>query len=523
MSATGLGRGLGTRAALPATLRLAAGRRHTAESILRAWRQDKSLSAGAVLLLLILLTAVACRENVASPTEAAASCASITAGSQADQTTQLRIGSAGGSLEITVTAGPGCTWNATSRNPDFISVTSGAAGTGVGTVSISVSANAGAERTGTVLVGGLILTVTQAAAVPCSFSLSGDTSRPFGPGGGSGNITVTVTQGTNCSWTATSSAPFVAVTSGASGNGSGTVEFTVSANTGSARTATLTIAGQAITVTQGAGTPTCAFSLSATSQHIGADGAPGTVNVLVGDGCTWTVVSSASWLRVTSGASGSGNGSVGFAADADSGLNRVATLTISGSGAAAAVFTVNQDGVTCAFSINPTSQTLGPVVASGTVAVVMTVGSGCTWTAVSNAAWLHITAGVSGSGNGTVQFSVDENLFSSVARVGTLTIAGQIFTVNQRPYSCGPITLTPSAQTIPASGGTGTFDVTTTPECHWFAITDALWEHITAGDGNHVGSGTIGFRVDANPGPARSGTITISGTGPTSAYFTVNQ
>ena len=40
------------------------------------------------------------------------------------------------------------------------------------------------------------------------------------------------------------------------------------------------------------------------------------------------------------------------------------------------------------------------------------------------------TAGASGSGNGTVSYSVAKN--SGAARSGTLTIAGQTFKVNQR-------------------------------------------------------------------------------------------
>ena len=48
---------------------------------------------------------------------------------------------------------------------------------------------------------------------------------------------------------------------------------------------------------------------------------------------------------------------------------------------------------------------------------------------VSNASWMTVTSGASGSGPGTVAFSVAAN--TGAARTGTLTIAGQTFTVTQ--------------------------------------------------------------------------------------------
>ena len=61
---------------------------------------------------------------------------------------------------------------------------------------------------------------------------------------------------------------------------------------------------------------------------------------------------------------------------------------------------------------------------------VSTTG-GCGWTATSNATWLTVTSGASGSGNGTVTFAVAENQ-SGLERIGMLTIAGETFTVRQR-------------------------------------------------------------------------------------------
>ena len=66
----------------------------------------------------------------------------------------------------------------------------------------------------------------------------------------------------------------------------------------------------------------------------------------------------------------------------------------------------------------------------------MTAPAGCAWTGVSNnTSWLTVTSGASGSGNGTVAFSAAANPNTS-ARTGTLTIAGQTFSVTQAAASC---------------------------------------------------------------------------------------
>ncbi|MCA1565333.1 MAG: M36 family metallopeptidase [Acidobacteria bacterium] len=91
-------------------------------------------------------------------------------------------------------------------------------------------------------------------------------------------------------------------------------------------------------------------------------------------------------------------------------------------------------GGTCSFSISPTSASVASGGATGSVSV--TAGAGCNWTAVSNASFITITAGASGSGSGTVSYSVASNASTS-SRTGTLTIAGQTFTVTQAGASGG--------------------------------------------------------------------------------------
>ena len=58
-------------------------------------------------------------------------------------------------------------------------------------------------------------------------------------------------------------------------------------------------------------------------------------------------------------------------------------------------------GGTCSYSINPTSSSQPAGGGSGSVSV--TAGTGCAWTAVSNAGFITITSGSSGSGQQDVE------------------------------------------------------------------------------------------------------------------------
>ena len=66
--------------------------------------------------------------------------------------------------------------------------------------------------------------------------------------------------GSGCTWTASSSAGWVTVTSGERQR-ERFVGFSVAANTGGARSGTLTIAGQTFSVTQAAAAVSCIYSI----------------------------------------------------------------------------------------------------------------------------------------------------------------------------------------------------------------------------------------------------------------------
>jgi Putative binding domain, N-terminal len=86
----------------------------------------------------------------------------------------------------------------------------------------------------------------------CTYTLT-PPSAAFTHAGGTGMVSVTPSS-TSCKWTATSLAPWISVTSGASLTGPGQVGYSVQPNTGPDRTGRLTIAGTPFTVAQDADT-----------------------------------------------------------------------------------------------------------------------------------------------------------------------------------------------------------------------------------------------------------------------------
>jgi hypothetical protein len=172
--------------------------------------------------------------------------------------------------------------------------------------------------------------------------------------------------------------------------------------------------------------PVCTYAIAPTSQAFAAGGGTANVGVTAPANCAWTAASNAAWIRLTSGSTGTGNGTVGYAVDPNStSTQRNGTMTIAG-----LTFSVSQSGAqTCSYAISPTRSSFSNAGGTGTISV--TTAPGCAWTAASGDPWLIITAGTTGTGNGTVTYSVASYAGRAGTRNGKLAIAGQTFTVKQ--------------------------------------------------------------------------------------------
>lgn len=312
--------------------------------------------------------------------------------------------------------------------------------------------------------------------------------------GGGGQFSVTATQ----SWTASKSAAWITLTS-ATGSGNGTVSYTVSANTGtSSRSGTITVGTRTHTVTQAGQTVSIGLSpASATAPYGGVTGA----TVAITANSSWSASSNAGWLRVTGGASGSGNGTVIYSVDArtDGGTStRSGQINVSG-----AVFTVTQSGTSAVTTINPSSRSMEAVGGTGS----FQVASNTSWTATKSGNWITITSGASGSGNGNVGYSVAANIYAEV-RTGAITVNGNTFSITQAGAEPS-VTITPQTAYFPQAGGTGSMAISSNTS--WQVASTDVWISVSksAGSGNTNRS----YTVAANPTTsARIGRISVSGT-----------
>ena len=296
---------------------------------------------------------------------------------------------AGGSGTIPVQASsPSCPWTAVSDS-SWITIRSGASGSGNGTVAYDVAAGSGPPRTGTILAAGLRFAITQSEG--CTFAIGANSYSP-GPSGGATTIPVSAAAG--CPWTAISNVPWITVPQGAAGSGAGAARLVVESTSGPPRTGTVLVAGQTVTVTQGGG---CDFVVAPLFQPFASNGGSGSATIEAGGGRGWTATSNAPWITLTGPTSGTGGGAITFTVAPLTGAARSGTIT-----AAGVTITVSQ-GSGCTFAIAPTSVSLPASGGGGTVSV--TAGADCAWTATSGVSWLSIAGGASGTGNGTVQFT----------------------------------------------------------------------------------------------------------------------
>jgi Putative binding domain, N-terminal len=354
----------------------------------------------------------------------------------------------------------------------------------------------------------------------CTYSLS-TSSLSFGPAGGAASVNVSTAA--SCSWTAASDHGWMTITSGANGTGSGVVNVTLSPTTSTAeRTATLTIAGQAVSVRQ-AGLAACTLDLSPASASFNKDAASASFNVIAPDGCAWSVFTGVAWIRITSPTQGSGNGVVSYAIDRNVALtSRTGAIAV-----ADRTFLITQaadvpNPASCEYSLTPIDFT--PCMSAPfDLTAAITTQAGCTWTAESDASWIAMTGGRSGTGSGVISFRVTDNWDAprqSVVKVRWPTVtAGQNLHIAQAGCRYA---VSKAAIAVAAIGGPAEFSVIqesdpntcggpTQNACLWTAQADVAWIIITTSM-PQAGDNPVSFTVAANDSTsARSGSITVRG------------
>lgn len=241
------------------------------------------------------------------------------------------------------------------------------------------------------------------------------------------------------------------------------------------------------------------------NQTVDASGGSVTIAITANSGCRWTAASNADFITITDNGGGDGNGVVAAAVAANTGGERRGTLTIAGE-----TFTVTQRAASCTFALSgDTNQSFPAAGGMGAIVINVTRGTNCDWTATSNASFIVITSGASGSGDGTVLFRVAANS-STEARSGSLTVAGQTIPVRQAANEPCTYTVNPATASFTSRGGSGSFTVTARTGCDWTAVSDSSWLSLSSGASGN-GTGTVSYVVNVNGGRARSGRVGVRG------------
>jgi hypothetical protein len=171
---------------------------------------------------------------------------------------------------------------------------------------------------------------------------------------------------------------------------------------------------------------------------------------------------------------------------------------------------------TCTYTLSTAGSSM--VAAGGHGTVTVTTQAGCSWTAATTTPWITVTSASSSTGSGAAAFSVAANS-ATATRIGTMTIAGQTYSVTQEaapPTPCTGTLSSPGSAFGPGAAS-GSVNVTADTTCTWSAATTTSWIVLTSA-AQHTGNASVTFDVSANTGAARSGTIALAG-----AVYTVTQ
>jgi Domain of unknown function (DUF5666)/Viral BACON domain len=144
----------------------------------------------------------------------------------------------------------------------------------------------------------------------------------------------------------------------------------------------------------------------------------------------------------------------------------------------------------------------------GRGAVSIAATRDCAWSIAANAPWISIAGERSGSGEAVVNYTVSENPVPS-PRNGMLTVDAVQLALNQAAAPC-TYSIAPAEASIGAAGGSLSFTVTTLTGCSWSSASNTPWISIASGSSGTAGA-TVGLRIEANGGAARTGTVAVAG------------
>ena len=410
-------------------------------------------------------------------------------------------------IPITVNALASTQWSVT-PNASWISVVDAGNGQGGDLVTIAIAENPSyKKRVGTVRIGTETFTVTQQGrpTEALSFDISPANSTASVEGA-NGLISVTATP--DLPWVATSGANWITVYAATTnGAGNGNVVYSASPNPKLySRTGTVTITPEAAsgvaakthTVTQ----PAATASISYNGYEFEAAGESCSVDVSCASIVEWSVSESLSWLSVNGSTSRVGPGTVTLQATAnDTVYPRSGTVTIAGK-----TFRVSQKarGVELEYD----TKLFGTD--GGYESISIHPDGNVSWTAVaSDATWITIFQGDSGTGDGEIMYIVSPYNGNGTARTGWITVGDKKVYISQRAYD---LNIEPNGTNVVGNAGAGEFGVAAGSDDVWTAIVTEPWITLVSGYDAGTGDGVVRFLYTENDtGKTRTGKIIVAG------------
>ncbi len=176
----------------------------------------------------------------------------------------------------------------------------------------------------------------------------------------------------------------------------------------------------------------------------------------------------------------------------------------------------------CLYTISPKTEIIPST--GGTGLISITAPPNCTWSAEVDTVskyFISLTSAASGSGNGTLSYSVSP--IANGSRSGSIEIRRGpsiidpiegVVTVKQEGSVCptSAYSISPAGAAYESGDGTGSFEVTAPDDCKWTASTNAPWITIDSLSLEpEMGNGEVLYSVSKNNGFWRGASISVAG------------
>ncbi len=116
------------------------------------------------------------------------------------------------------------------------------------------------------------------------------------------------------------------------------------------------------------------------------------------------------------------------------------------------------------------------------------------WSVTPNASWISVVDAGRGQGGDTVSVAISENP-SYKARMGTVTIGTETFTITQEGRTALEFAISPAQTTAAVSGANGLVSVAATPDLPWNAASEVNWITVSLNSLLGAGNGNVAYSV----------------------------